>query len=41
LHPVYRGRIAGDAAGLCASEKSSRAILSLPVYPQLAEDAIG
>ena len=40
LQPAYRGRIAGGPSGLCASEKVSREILSLPIYPQLAEEAV-
>jgi dTDP-4-amino-4,6-dideoxygalactose transaminase len=40
LHPAYRGRIAAGPSGLCASEKAAREILSLPVYPQLADEAV-
>ena len=40
LHPAYRGRIVAGPTGLCASEKAAREILSLPVYPQLAEVAV-
>jgi len=40
LHPAYRGRIAAGPSGLCASEKAAREILSLPVYPQLADAAV-
>jgi dTDP-4-amino-4,6-dideoxygalactose transaminase len=40
LHPAYRSRIAAGPSGLCASEKVAREILSLPVYPQLGDDAV-
>jgi dTDP-4-amino-4,6-dideoxygalactose transaminase len=40
LHPAYRGRIAAGPSGLCASEKAARQILSLPIYPQLADAAV-
>jgi dTDP-4-amino-4,6-dideoxygalactose transaminase len=40
LHPAYRGRITAGPSGLCASEKVAREILSLPVYPQLAGEAV-
>jgi len=40
LHPAYRGRIAAGPSGLCVSQKVSREILSLPVYPQLADEAV-
>jgi dTDP-4-amino-4,6-dideoxygalactose transaminase len=40
LHPAYRGRLATGPSGLCASEKASREILSLPVYPQLGDAAV-
>jgi len=38
LHPAYRGRI--PTGPLCASEQVAREILSLPVYPQLADAAV-
>jgi dTDP-4-amino-4,6-dideoxygalactose transaminase len=40
LHPAYRGRVPVGPSGLCASEKAVREILSLPVYPQLADEAV-
>jgi len=40
LHPAYRGRIPVGPTGLCRSEKAAREILSLPMYPQLAEAAV-
>jgi dTDP-4-amino-4,6-dideoxygalactose transaminase len=39
LHPAYRGRLALDPAGLGESERAAREILSLPMYPQLVDDA--
>ena len=41
LHPAYRSRIALGPTGLRNSEKAAGEILSLPIYPQLAEDAVG
>lgn len=40
LHPAYRGRIAGGPSGLCNSQKVTREILSLPIFPQLADAAV-
>ena len=40
LQPAYLGRIAIDPAGLPESEAAARAVLSLPIYPQLADDAV-
>jgi dTDP-4-amino-4,6-dideoxygalactose transaminase len=40
LHPAYRGRIPLGPDGLCKSEAAAREILSLPIYPQLANDAV-
>jgi len=40
LHPAYRGRVPVGPTGLCRSEAAAREILSLPMYPQLAEPAI-
>jgi len=40
LHPAYRGRILVGPAGLAASEAAAREILSLPMYPQLADAAV-
>ncbi|MGH7093282.1 MAG: DegT/DnrJ/EryC1/StrS family aminotransferase [Stellaceae bacterium] len=39
LHPVYRGRLALDPAGLGESERAADEILSLPMYPQFAGGA--
>jgi len=40
LHPAYRGRIAAGPSGLCRSQGVTREILSLPIYPQLADAAV-
>jgi dTDP-4-amino-4,6-dideoxygalactose transaminase len=40
LQPAYRGRIALDPAGLPESEAAAGAVLSLPMYPQLGDDAV-
>ena len=40
LHPAYRGRVANGPSGLCNSQKVTREILSLPIYPQLADAAV-
>ncbi|HEV2187247.1 MAG TPA: DegT/DnrJ/EryC1/StrS family aminotransferase [Stellaceae bacterium] len=40
LHPAYSGRIAGGPSGLCNSQKVTREILSLPIFPQLAAAAV-
>lgn len=40
LHPAYRGRVAGGPSGLCNSQKVTREILSLPIYPQLTDAAV-
>jgi dTDP-4-amino-4,6-dideoxygalactose transaminase len=40
LHPAYRGRVPVGPAGLCRSEKAAREILSLPMFPQLSDDAV-
>lgn len=37
LQPAYRGRL-GDAGSLPASEHAAREVLSLPMYPELAEE---
>ena len=39
LHPAYRGRLASGPSGLRNSEKVAGEILSLPIYPQLADTA--
>jgi dTDP-4-amino-4,6-dideoxygalactose transaminase len=40
LHPAYRGRVPVGPGGLCRSEAVAREILSLPIYPQLADAAV-
>ena len=40
LHPAYRGRLASGPSGLRNSEKVASEILSLPIYPQLADTAV-
>jgi dTDP-4-amino-4,6-dideoxygalactose transaminase len=40
LHPAYQGRVPTGPGGLCRSEQAAREILSLPIYPQLSEDAV-
>ena len=40
LHPAYRGRVPAGPTGLCRSEAAARNILSLPMYPQLSDDAV-
>jgi len=40
LQPAYLGRIALDPAGLPESEAAAGAVLSLPMYPQLGDDAV-
>jgi dTDP-4-amino-4,6-dideoxygalactose transaminase len=40
LHPAYRGRVPVGPGGLCQSEKAAREILSLPMFPQLSDDAV-
>jgi dTDP-4-amino-4,6-dideoxygalactose transaminase len=40
LHPAYRGRVPVGPTGLCYSEAVAREILSLPMYPQLADAAV-
>ncbi len=40
LHPAYRGRVPVGPTGLCRSEATAREILSLPMYPQLSDDAV-
>jgi dTDP-4-amino-4,6-dideoxygalactose transaminase len=37
LQPAYRGRVLIAPGGLPASEAASREVLSLPMYPQLAD----
>jgi dTDP-4-amino-4,6-dideoxygalactose transaminase len=40
LHPAYRGRLALGPSGLGESERAAHEILSLPMYPQLGDDAV-
>jgi dTDP-4-amino-4,6-dideoxygalactose transaminase len=40
LQPAYRGRVALGPGGLSRSEAAAREVLSLPMYPQLADDAV-
>jgi dTDP-4-amino-4,6-dideoxygalactose transaminase len=40
LHPAYQGRAPVGPTGLCKSEAAAREILSLPIYPQLADAAV-
>jgi dTDP-4-amino-4,6-dideoxygalactose transaminase len=40
LQPAYRGRVALAPSGLGESERAAREVLSLPLYPQLAEAAV-
>jgi dTDP-4-amino-4,6-dideoxygalactose transaminase len=38
--PAYQGRLAEGPSGLGVSERAAPQILSLPIYPQLPEDAV-
>jgi dTDP-4-amino-4,6-dideoxygalactose transaminase len=38
--PAYSGRIASGPSGLGLTERAAPQILSLPIYPQLAEEAV-
>jgi dTDP-4-amino-4,6-dideoxygalactose transaminase len=40
LQPAYRGRLAVGPGGLGESERAARAVLSLPLYPELADEAV-
>ena len=40
LHPAYRGRLPVGPSGLRESERVTREILSLPIFPQLGDDAV-
>jgi len=40
LQPAYRGRLAIGPSGLGESERAAREVLSLPLYPELGEDAL-
>ena len=39
LQPAYQGRLGEFPAGLPETTRAVREILSLPIYPQLAEEA--
>jgi dTDP-4-amino-4,6-dideoxygalactose transaminase len=38
--PAYRGRLASGPSGLNVTERAAAQILSLPIYPQLSEEAV-
>ena len=38
--PAYRDRIAHGAGGLAESERACREVLSLPMHPQLSDEAV-
>jgi hypothetical protein len=40
LQPAYQGRIAIGAGGLGESERAAREVLSLPMFPELADDRV-
>jgi dTDP-4-amino-4,6-dideoxygalactose transaminase len=40
LQPAYRGRVALGPSGLGESERAAREVLSLPLYPELADTAV-
>jgi dTDP-4-amino-4,6-dideoxygalactose transaminase len=40
LQPAYRGRLAIAPGGLGESERAAREVLSLPLYPELGDDAV-
>jgi dTDP-4-amino-4,6-dideoxygalactose transaminase len=40
LQPAYRDRLAEYPAGLSETTRVAGEILSLPMYPQLADDAV-
>jgi dTDP-4-amino-4,6-dideoxygalactose transaminase len=40
LQGAYRGRVALDPAGLGESERASREVLSLPIYPELSDESV-
>jgi dTDP-4-amino-4,6-dideoxygalactose transaminase len=41
LQPAYRGRLAIGPSGLGVTERAAGQILSLPIYPQLDDEAVG
>jgi dTDP-4-amino-4,6-dideoxygalactose transaminase len=40
LQPAYAGRLKTGPSGLTVSEQAAREVLSLPLYPQLGDDAV-
>ena len=40
LQGAYRGRVALDPAGLSQSERASREVLSLPMFPELDDESV-
>lgn len=40
LQPAYRARIALGPSGMAHSERAAREVLSLPMFPQLADDQV-
>src|SRR5208282_448793 len=40
LQGAYRGRVALDPAGLSESERASREVLSLPIFPELDDESV-
>jgi len=40
LQPAYEGRVVVAPSGLVETERAARAVLSLPIYPQLADAAV-
>jgi dTDP-4-amino-4,6-dideoxygalactose transaminase len=38
--PAYRGRLACGSSGLGVTERAARQILSLPIYPQISDQAV-
>jgi dTDP-4-amino-4,6-dideoxygalactose transaminase len=39
--PAYAGRVAVDPGSLCETERAAREVLSLPMYPELTDQALG
>ena len=40
LQPAYRGRLTLDPAGFAESERAANEVLSLPMFPELGDDAV-
>jgi dTDP-4-amino-4,6-dideoxygalactose transaminase len=38
--PAYKGRLAHGPSGLGVTERAAPQILSLPIYPQLSDEAV-